>query len=143
MLVSALDGRGIRIRRRWFPWRVKKRNVSDGALDVMDFTDGLEGLLFGLVFAVVIALFGSIILFGFEILLVAVLLVPLIALLRAFWVLPWVIETTNGDTLLGIEKVRGWRDSEERIREIAAAYQRGEDPFGHGNDGGLDRTGTK
>jgi hypothetical protein len=46
-----------------------------------------------------------------------------------FWVLPWIIEATNGDLLLGIDKVRGWRESSERIDEIAAAYRRGEDPF--------------
>jgi len=40
-----------------------------------------------------------------------------------------VIEATDGDTLLGRERVRDWRDSSERIREIAAAYQRGQDPF--------------
>ena len=33
------------------------------------------------------------------------------------------------DSVLGADKVRGWRDSSERIREIAAAYERGQDPF--------------
>ena len=129
MLVSAPDGRGIEVHRLWFPWRVKKRDVADRALDALDFTDGIEGLLFGLIFAIVVILFGSIIVFGFEIVLVVVLLVPLFALLRMFWVLPWVIEARNGNELLGVEKARGWRDSADRIRDIAAAYQRGEDPF--------------
>ena len=92
-------------------------------------TGGIEGLVFGIILAIVVALFGSIILFGFELVVVLVLLVPLLALLRFFWVLPWVVEATHGNELLGVEKVRGWRDSEERIRDIAAAYQRGEDPF--------------
>jgi len=82
---------------------------------------------------VVLLLFGGIILtvviFGFEALLLLALLIPLLALARIMWVLPWVIEATNGDTVLGRERVRGWHDSSERIREIAAAYQRGEDPF--------------
>jgi len=129
MLISAMDGRGINVQRRWFPWKVKKRNVSGNALEALDFTDGVEGIVFGLVFAIVIALFGGIIFFGFELVLVLVLLLPLLAVLRMFWVLPWVIEATHGNDQLGVEKVRGWRDSEERIREIAAAYQRGEDPF--------------
>ena len=129
MLVSALDGRGINVGRRWFPWRIKKRNVSDNALDLLDVADGLEGLVISLVLAIVVFLFGTIIFFGFEVVVVIVALVPLLALMRFFWVLPWVVEARNGETILGIERIRGWRDSEDRIREIAAAYQRGEDPF--------------
>jgi hypothetical protein len=129
MLVSAPDGRGIEVQRRWFPWRVKKRDVSENALGSLDLIDGLDGVVFGIILTILIFLFGTIILFGFELVLVVVLLVPVLALLRVFWLLPWIIEARNGDTILGIERVRGWRDSEDRIREIAAAYQRGEDPF--------------
>jgi len=144
MLVSALDGRGIRVQRRWFPWRVKKRSF-EGAADPtwLDIGDGIEGFVASLILLIVIVLFGGIIFFGFEILVVAVLLVPLLALMRVFWVLPWTIEARNGDTILGIEKVRGWRDSADRIRDIAAAYERGQDPFAQGSTGGLDFTGTK
>jgi hypothetical protein len=39
------------------------------------------------------------------------------------------IRTASGATVLGVDNVRGWRDSSERIREIAAAYERGQDPF--------------
>jgi hypothetical protein len=35
----------------------------------------------------------------------------------------------RADTVLGVDRVRGWRDSSERIREIAAAYERDQDPF--------------
>lgn len=129
MLISAADGRGIDVSRRWFPWRVRKRNVSENALDALDFVDGLEGLVVGLIGAIVVFLFGSIILFGFELVVVLVLVLPLLALLRFFWLLPWIIDAHNGDELLGVERVRGWRESSERIQEIAAAYQRGEDPF--------------
>ncbi|RNL79133.1 hypothetical protein [Nocardioides marmorisolisilvae] len=129
MLISAMDGRGINVQRRWFPWKVKKRDVSGNALEAMDLTDGIEGIVFGLIFAILVVLFGSIIFFGFELVVVLVLLIPILALLRVFWVLPWIVEATHGNELLGVEKVRGWRDSEERIRDIAAAYQRGEDPF--------------
>jgi hypothetical protein len=133
MLVSALDGRGIKVRRRWLPWKPLKRRIDPGWVDLTGGADDpvsfivlvIGGFVAGIVLAVVLtfALLAS------EFLLVLGLLVPILALARVFWVLPWIIEATNGDTLLGLEKVRGWRDSEDRIRDIAAAYQRGEDPF--------------
>ena len=129
MLVSAPDGRGIDVHRLWFPWRIRKRDF-DGALDPtwLDASDGIEGFVASLILLIVIALFGGIIFFGFELVVVALLLVPLIALLRMFWVLPWVIEARNGELVLYLERVRGWRSSQERIQELAEAYQRGEDP---------------
>ena len=64
-----------------------------------------------------------------EVFLLLILLLPLLAAARMFWLLPWIIEATNGDAVLGTVGVRGWGESEERIRAIAAGYQRGEDPF--------------
>jgi hypothetical protein len=135
MLVSALDGRAITVRRQWMPWRLKARKVDNDAIDPFIVVGGDDpaGFLFSLVLALVLLLFGGIILtvviFGFEALLLLALLIPAFALARILWVLPWVIEATYGETVLGRERVRGWRDSSERIREIAAAYERGQDPF--------------
>jgi hypothetical protein len=134
MQVSALDGRAVEVRRQWFPWRLRKRKVDLGG-DALSLVGGDDpaGFLISLVLALVLLLFGGIILtvaiFGFEVLLLIALLVPLFAIARILWVLPWIIEAHHGDTLLGRERVRGWRDSSERIREIAAAYERGQDPF--------------
>ncbi len=128
MEILAPDGRGIVVRRRWVPWRLKKRKVTLDDLPI-DFVDGLEGLVIGIVAAIVIVLFGSIILFGAEAFLLLLLLLPLLALARMFWILPWVIEAVYGDQVLGKVGVRGWRDSSEKIRALAEAYQRGEDPF--------------
>jgi hypothetical protein len=135
MLVSALDGRAVEVRRQWLPWRLRPRKVDNDALDPFGVIGGDDpaGLVISLLLALVLLLFGGIILtaliFGFEALLLLALLIPLFALARILWVLPWVIEARYGGTVLGLERVRGWRDSSERIREIAAAYQRGEDPF--------------
>lgn len=142
MLVSALDGRAIEVRRRWLPWRLRKRKFNSGdlSLGVFDGVDDLGGLLFAVVFAIVVFLFGGIVLtvaiFASEALLLLLLLVPLFAAARMFWVLPWIIEATYEDQVLGMAKVRGWRDSEETIREIATAYQQGGDPFAAANRGG-------
>ncbi|MGO4258026.1 hypothetical protein [Marmoricola sp. RAF53] len=128
MVVLTPDGRGIEVRRRWLPWRLRKRKIALDDLP-LDFTDGLEGLVIGIVVAIVFVLFGGFIIFGFEAILLLLLLVPLFALARMFWILPWIVEASYGDTVLGKTGVRGWRDSEEKIRELAGAYQRGEDPF--------------
>lgn len=136
MEVTALDGRTVVVRRQWFPWRLRRRNIdlSDGdPFSLMDGGDGLEGIVFGLVLGLVLVLFGGIILtvalFASELILLLLLLAPLFALARLFWVLPWIIEATHDGTVLGLARVRGWRDSSERIRDIAEAYQRGQDPF--------------
>ena len=148
MLISALDGRGIDVRRRWLPWKLRKRDLGVQGDDVfIPSFDSLEDFAVGLVLAVIWLLVGGLILsltilFG-EALLLVLLLLPLLAVARMFWVLPWIIEATNGDTVLGVEKVRGWRDSSDRIQEIATAYQQGRDPFAQGSSGGLDFTGTR
>lgn len=133
MEVSALDGRTVEVRRRWFPWRLRTRDVEVNDFPLLDAADGIEGLVFSLVFGLIVLVFGGIILtallFASEALLLLLLVVPLLAAARLFWVLPWIIESRTGATLLGAEKVRGWRASEDRIREIATAYQQGQDPF--------------
>jgi hypothetical protein len=135
MMVSALDGRAIEVRRQWFPWRLRKREVDIDGTDALNVIGGEDpaGFVFSLVLALVLILFGGIIvtvvIFASELLLLIALLAPLFAIARILWVLPWIVEATNGDTVLGRERVRGWRDSSERIQEIAAAYERGQDPF--------------
>ena len=136
MLVSTPSGQAVNVQRRWLPWRLRKRDFgTGGGLDSFDLPgfDDLAGFAVGLVMTIVWLLIGGLIisiafLFG-EALLLLLLVLPLLAVARMFWVLPWIVEATNGDAVLGVAKVRGWRDSEARIREIAAAYQRGQDPF--------------
>lgn len=135
MLAAAPDGRILTVRRRWIPWRPsKKREITDaGFVNLLDGADdpvsAIALLVASLVATVVVALLLTFGLFAGEILLLAVVLVPLLGIARVLWIVPWIIESTRGDTVLGIEKVRGWRASSERIAEIAAAYERGEDPF--------------
>jgi hypothetical protein len=133
MLVAALDGRAVEVRRRWLPWKPRLRDVDAGFVDLTDSADDPAGfvvaLVLGLVASVLLALLLPFAILASELLLVAALLVPLLVLARVFWMLPWIVEARYGDTLLGIDKVRGWRDSSDRIREIAAAYERGQDPF--------------
>lgn len=135
MLIAALDGRAIEVRRRWFPWRLRKRKFANegNPLSFVDLAEGPGSLLAAVLLGLVFFLFGGIILtiavLASEALLLIALLIPLLAVARMFWILPWVVEATNGDTVLGTMPVRGWRDSEAQIHDIAEAYQRGEDPF--------------
>jgi hypothetical protein len=133
MEVTALDGRAVELHRRWLPWKPRLREVDSGFVDLTGGTADPAGfvaaLVIGVVVSVVLALLLPFAILASELLLVLALLVPLLVLARLFWMLPWILEARSGDTLLGIDKVRGWRDSSERIREIAAAYERGQDPF--------------
>jgi hypothetical protein len=135
MRVSALDGRTIEVRRRWMPWRLRAREFDNDDVDPFWAIDGSDPgeIIFGLILGLVFLLFGGIILtvfvFAGEFLLLLLLLFPAFVVARMFWVLPWIIEAREGTSTLGLVKVRGWRDSEEKIRDLAASYRRGEDPF--------------
>lgn len=135
MIVQALDGRYLTVRRRWVPWRPKKRGFDSpfGPLSFLDGADDPISFVVMLAAGIAAFLFGGIILtalfFAGEVMVLLLLLVPLLIAARVLYVLPWVIEATHGDEVLGTVGVRGWRESEERIAEVAGALQRGEDPF--------------
>jgi hypothetical protein len=133
MLVVAPDGRAVDVRRRLLPWKPRIRDVDPGFVDLTGGADDPLGFVLaialGLIASVVLAALLPFAILASEFLVVLALLVPLLVLARVFWMLPWVIEATNGDTLLGIDKVRGWSESSARIREIAADFERGRDPF--------------
>lgn len=136
MLVRSLDGRHIEVRRRWTLWRLRKRKYrNEDAFQrfwVLDL-DGISGIVFSIVFGIVLLLVGGIVLtlavLVSEVILLFLLLLPVLLVARVLWVLPWVIEATYGDEILGVVKVRGWRASSERIREIAEMYRTGGDPL--------------
>jgi hypothetical protein len=133
MLVITPEGRAIDVRRRLLPWKPRLRSVEPGFVDLTGSADDpmgfVVGVALGLVATVVLAAILPFAILASEFLVVLALVVPLLVLARVFWMLPWIIEAANGDTLLGIDKVRGWRESSERIHDIAAAFERGQDPF--------------
>lgn len=135
MIVQARDGRYITVRRRWLPWRLQRREF-DGPADPFSFVDVADGpgsLVVGLLLGIAAFLFGGIVIsvlfLAGEALLLVLLLVPLLLAARVLWVLPWIVEADYAKQALGVQRVRGWRQSGAKIREIAAAYERGEDPF--------------
>lgn len=98
----------------------------------LDGADDPAGLLVGLVLGLVLMLFGGIVLtfavLASEVLLLALVLLPLLAAARVFWVIPWVVEARRGQATLGVWRARGWGASAELIRTVSDAYRRGEDP---------------
>ena len=102
----ARDGRTIDVRRRWLPWKPRLRNVEGGDVWLIDGADDVVGFVVLLVLSFVVSV------------------------LLAFLVRPWTVEARHEGTLVGVEKVRGWRASQERIQEIVTTYERSvDDPF--------------
>jgi hypothetical protein len=126
------DGRRIVVRRRWLPWapHLSDREPGFEGLDPMRF--GAPGIVAGAVLSllvgVVLALAFTPGALALEVF-VLVLVVPVLALPRLLGIQPWLVLARHDGLVLGTERVRGWRASQERIAAIAAAYERGNDPW--------------
>ncbi len=134
MQVTALDGRTVDVGRRWAPWRLRTpgfQAVRDAnPLDLVSRSRDAGALVFDLVVAAIrVLVVGGGLVVGFVFLalqvLVFVLVVPVVTVLRLIGVLPWVVEARSGDQVLGTGRARGWHDSEELVREMAADVQFG------------------
>lgn len=118
--VQDADGVTWRVKRRWLPWRLRRRDPD------IDFPSGLEGddIVIGLIVIGVLLLFA----FLFPIVLVAaalaaefvllLALLPIVVLVRASRVGRWPIEIWRGEELVETGSARGWRASSERINQI-------------------------
>ena len=126
------DGRRIVVSRRWLPWAPRSPD-RDPRFEGLDPTRlGAPGFVAGAVLSllvgVVLALAATPQALALEVL-VLVLVVPVLALPRLLGVRPWLVLARHDGLVLGTELVRGWRASQERIAAIAAAYERGSDPW--------------
>ena len=126
MKVMDRQGRTVRVRRRWLPWRRRVRDVDAPALDLGGGDDPIGMILtvVGLVLAIPFAL-ALVLLVGELVLLV--LLLPLAVLVRVLFKRPWTVEATSGRRVLWSEQVQGWTESGVRVLEIAAVYERGDE----------------
>ena len=124
--VTDPSGQVWRVKRRWLPWRLRKRDPSE-ALDVADGGPDVDDLLIGLaIFVVVLVvvvvapflIVGAIL--ALELVLLFVLL-PLFVLLRVVRVGRWPLEVWHvGERtrLVHGEAVRGWGRSRLRMAQI-------------------------
>lgn len=124
-----------RIKRRWLPWRLRRRSIED-----LDFPDDIPGdgiaddLFIGLaifvgvlVLAVVlpVVLVLAIVVAEFLLLL---LLLPVFVIMRAAFVARWPIEAWQGDRLVWFDAVRGWGTSRRRMLDVADGIRLGNPP---------------
>lgn len=109
-------GERYRVRRKWLPWRRKANTRDMDWFDIPDLGDDpISMIIFGIllvpVIIVLVVLLGE--------LLLLLLVFPLVMIARSIFGTPWTIEVTRKRELVVAEKVKGWRASRERIRQIA------------------------
>ena len=130
MKVHTPGGETVVVRRQWLPWRQHVR--SDAAeLGSMDFGGGddlVSAIVIGLVLAI-LAPFIAVLLFAVGEFLLLLALLPLFIAARLGWAMTWTVLVTKDGEVLGTRKATGWTDSGVLIHDLAAAYERGEDPL--------------
>lgn len=117
-----------RVRRRWLPWRVR----SKGLLDYLPNTSGTGGyipddpilLTLWAIFILPVLTVGTVLMvvLGLELAL-ALMLLPVVVFARALFG-GWTLVVRRGGTVVGTERVKGWRASRARIRAIAEEIRR-------------------
>lgn len=120
MRVWGPDGDRYRVKRRWLPWRQRRRTVDRSNLDLV----GIDGDDLGAVVVVLVAilLFPVILVAAIAMgeLLLLLMLVPFWLLARSLFGTPWIIEVhRSGRGLVHQEAVSGWGASQRRIEELA------------------------
>lgn len=133
MQVTDPAGETWRVKRRWLPWRLRRRNPED-VTDFPDVSDVGDDLLIGLaifVIAILVAVFFPIVIvlavFAAEFFLL-LLLLPVFVILRAGFVARWPIEVWRGERLQYVEAVRGWGESHRRMLAMVDGIRLGDPP---------------
>lgn len=124
MRVRDADGVRWSVRRRWLPWKSRAKDL----LDYVPSTGGGGGfvpddpilLTLWLVFVLPVVVVGAVVIavLGVELALL-LLLLPVVVLARALFV-GWTLVVRRAGTVVGTERVKGWKASRRRIRAIAA-----------------------
>jgi len=119
-----------RVRRKWLPWRRKAKLKDVDWFDVPDFGDDPIGLI--ILGIVLVPLIAILVLFLGEFLLL-LLVLPLVMVARAVFGKPWTIEVSQQRRLLAAEQAKGWKQSGDRIQQIAKLLRIGGLPALHGS----------
>lgn len=127
MIVEDPSGTSWRVKRRWLPWRLRRRRDVDLDVPVLDADDLVAALVIFVVVVVVVVFFPVILVLAVFVaeLFLLLLLLPIFVLLRALFVARWPLEAWSGDVLVHAEAVRGWGDSVRRMHEIGDEIRRG------------------
>ncbi len=132
MKVEDPAGETWRIKRRWLPWRLRRREPDDfldvpSGLDADDLIIGMAIFVAMVVMVFVLPLAVVLMVFVAEVFLL-VLLLPLFVILRAGFVARWPIEAWKGDNLMWFGAVRGWGASRRRMLDVADGIRLGSPP---------------
>jgi hypothetical protein len=130
VIVDDPSGTTWRVKRRWLPWRLRRRDPSD-FVDAADIGGSADDLLIGLaifvgvLLLIVLVPFIAVLALLVAELLVLLLLLPFFVVLRAAAVARWPIEAWSGDKLVRAEAVRGWGSSHRRMLALVDDIRRG------------------
>ena len=117
------DSQGVRwsVRRRWLPWRPRRKMPDGWDLGGASFDgDDVVSMVINIVMLVVIIPTLVLALLVAVEFLLLLLLLPLWVLARSLFGAPWIIVVRRDGRILGEEAVRGWTASGRRIAQIAA-----------------------
>lgn len=117
---EVVDATGVtwKVKRRWLPWRLRRRDLSDAGdfATGVDADDDVIGLTLIVIF-VLLPIVGVVIILFFELALL-LLLIPFLILIRILLRRPWPIEVWKGKRLMEQESVKGWAASSERVHDL-------------------------
>lgn len=115
-------GEKYRVRRKWLPWRRKAKAGDTDWLNTPDLGDDPISMIVMCILLVPLVVLLVIFLGEFLLLL---LIFPLVMIARAIFGKPWTIGVTRKRNLVTAEKVKGWRASHARIRQLAKLIESG------------------
>lgn len=123
MQIADPSGETWRVKRRWLPWRWRRRdpdNLSDVAVPDIgdDLVIGLV-LLVGFLLLLIFLPIVLVLVIAVAELFLLLFLLPAFLLLRAFKVGRWPVEVWYSNELEHTEAVRGWGASKQRMIELA------------------------
>lgn len=132
MKVRDHRGQAWRVTRRWVPWRRRIRGFwdlmpirpSSGGMD----DSGIFGVVVAVIFVVLAVPFLVFLALAVVELLLLLLLFPFLILGRMLFGQHWTVEARRGFSPWFEVRAGSWTDSGQRIRDIAAAIERGELP---------------
>ncbi|BBH16621.1 hypothetical protein Back2_09080 [Nocardioides baekrokdamisoli] len=122
------------LRRRWWPWRWKQRNIGDGTFfdtfpdfgGVDDIAGALLVLVLGLVAAILLPVILVLLITGIEWILL-LMLMPIAVAGRVVLGKHWTIEVRHQDQLWEIDGGT-WRESQATLQQIATQIESGNSP---------------
>ena len=113
------NGRSLRIGRRWFAWRRRVHGLdADTDMDAPAGDDPLS-LILAVWFGIVALIAGLVLVVALSELLLLLALVPVVFLWRVLAKRPWVVDVTDGRTLVASYETADWSTSQVLKDELA------------------------